>query len=53
MSSKKMVPVYVSLAQTYLDDKQYLQAVSYYKLELQARDGDLEQVGVSTDKRVI
>lgn len=39
-----MIPVYVSLAQTYNDDKQYTKAIDYYHKELKCRQGDNEQV---------
>ncbi|XP_064599134.1 tonsoku-like protein [Liolophura sinensis] len=41
---KDMIPVYVSLAQTYADDKQYDKAIEYYNKELKCRQGDNEQM---------
>ena len=44
LSGAALIPAYVSLSQTYLDDKQYTQALNYLRKELHCRKGDLEQV---------
>lgn len=41
---KDFIPIYVSLAQTYADDKQYKNAILYYNKEIEARGDDATQV---------
>ena len=43
----ELIPIYVSLAQTYKDDKQYDKAIENYQAEIRCRgDGEGDQVGV-------
>lgn len=44
ISKKERIPIYVSLAQTFVDNKQFPEAVEYYKKELACRTDDSEQV---------
>ena len=39
-----LIPVYVSLAQTYKDDKQYTKALVYYRKEIDCRQDEPQQV---------
>ena len=48
-----LVPAYVSLAQTYMDDRQYGQAEEYFLRELECHGTDHEQVGKLTNKRIV
>ena len=45
---KDFIPIFVSLAQTYTDDKQYKNAIMYYKREISARENDEVQVCTRT-----
>ena len=47
---KDFIPIFVSLAQTYTDDKQYKNAIMYYKREISARENDEVQVCTRTKK---
>ena len=46
LSDLQMIPIYISLAQTYADLSQYKQASLYYNKELACRTGDHVQVFV-------
>ncbi|KAL3860427.1 hypothetical protein ACJMK2_010551, partial [Sinanodonta woodiana] len=41
---KDLIPIYVSLAQTYKDDKQFSKAIEHYKLEVGLQGDNFEQV---------
>lgn len=45
--TKDFIPIYVSLAQTYADDKQYKNAITYFMKEIEARGDDEAQVSRS------
>ena len=42
----ELIPAYISLAQTYLDDRQYESAIKYFKKELECRHGEPAQVNL-------
>ncbi|XP_041376407.1 tonsoku-like protein isoform X2 [Gigantopelta aegis] len=44
VSNRELIPIYVSLAQTYLDDKQPSVAINYFIKETECRPDDYEQV---------
>ncbi|KAK3589305.1 hypothetical protein CHS0354_026959 [Potamilus streckersoni] len=41
---KDLIPIYVSLAQTYKDDKQFSKAIEHYKLEVSLQGDNFEQI---------
>ena len=43
-SSKELIVIYVSLAATYADNKQYDKAIQMYRKELQLRAGNFKEV---------
>ncbi|ESO83101.1 hypothetical protein LOTGIDRAFT_169742 [Lottia gigantea] len=45
LEDKEMVPIYVSLARTYADNKNYVEAIKYYKAELACYKDNREQTG--------
>ena len=49
-----LIPIYVSLAQTYKDDKQYNKAIENYEAEIRCRgEGEGDQVHIVTLEVVI
>ena len=43
-SDRDLIPAYVSLAQTHLDNKNYASAIQFYKIELKEREHEPAQV---------
>lgn len=43
---KELIPIFVSLAQTFADDKQFTRATEFYKKELDCREDEPGQVSV-------
>jgi NF-kappa-B inhibitor-like protein 2 len=44
LPTKDLVPIYVSLAQTYADNKQYEKAIEYYHKEKECQGDNYGQV---------